>query len=88
MGKSPQQHAIQRILLPTVVSLSSAFSPLRIVAFTLHMTVLFEGPSGFIIRLSGNAKSYTSSPSIGFDRDTIEEAQVLWTMDVMVKSPP
>ena len=54
---------------------------------TLHTTVLFEGPSGFIIRLCGNGESYASSPSIGYDGDTIEETQVLWTTDVMGKSP-
>ena len=53
----------------------------------MHMTVLFEGPSGSNICLCGNRESYASSPSIGYDGDTIEETQVLWTMDVMGKSP-
>ena len=53
---------------------------------TLHTTVLFEGPSGSIIRLRGNGESYASSPSISYDGDIIEETQVLWTIDVMGKS--
>ena len=55
--------------------------------FTTYTTVLFEGPSRSTIHLHGNGESYTSSPSIGYDGDTIEETQVLWMMDMMGKSP-
>ena len=34
-----------------------------------------------------HVQSYTSSPSIGYDRDNIEDTQVMWMIDIMSDSP-
>ena len=49
----------------------------------MHTTDLLEGPSGSTIHLRGNGESYTSSPSFGYDGDTINDTQLLWTMDML-----